>query len=78
MSSAGTPTTHGSPRTQSRPTLSLSAMTMITMTVTLVLVIMMMVMVIVLYAVMFNPVPVCNDDYYDDSDGNRAEGDGIG
>ena len=37
-----------------------------------------MVMVIVLYAVMFNPVPVCNDDYYDDSDGNRAEGDGIG
>ena len=76
VSSAGTPTTHGSPRTQSRPTLSLSAMTMITMTITLVLVI--MVMVIVLYAVMFNPVPVCHDDYYDDSDGNRAEGDGIG
>ena len=49
---------------------------MITMTMTMVLVI--MVMVIVLYAVMPNPVPVCNDNYYDDSDDNRVDGDGIG
>ena len=77
MSSAGTPTTHGSPRTQSRPTLSPSAMamTMITMTMTMVLVI--MAMVIGFYLVMPNPVPVRNDDCYDDSDDNRVDGDGI-
>ena len=37
-----------------------------------------MVMVIGFYLVMPNPVPVCNDNYYDDSDDNRVDGDGIG